>query len=67
MAGPRGCVAAVFRREFVMLKIRLSSALAAMVAAALMTFVTVVPPPASAETGAAPGTAVATLQHPVLV
>lgn len=34
-----------------MLKIRLSSAFAAALAAALMTFVTVVPPPASANTG----------------
>jgi hypothetical protein len=34
-----------------MLKIRIPFAFAATVAAALMTFVTVVPPPASANTG----------------
>lgn len=34
-----------------MLKIRIPFAVAATVAAALMTFVTVVPPPASANTG----------------
>lgn len=34
-----------------MLKIRIPFAFAAAIAAALMTFVTVVPPPASAQTG----------------
>jgi hypothetical protein len=40
-----------FAKESVMLKIRIPFAVAATVAAALMTFVTVVPPPASANTG----------------
>ena len=47
-----------------MLKLRLTSAFAATVAAALMTFVTVVPPPASANTG--PCTADAARNLPVL-
>jgi hypothetical protein len=45
-----------------MLKIRLTSAFAATLAAALMTFVTVVPPPASAHSA----DCVAQIDRPVL-